>query len=116
MNKRCLFIGGIADGEIREIDVDMTECRVTVPHAGYPHVAASYFTEQSYRRECFSEDKKMHYVYVHAVEPGKILQAIIDGYAARTVALKGYVMALRSGNTTLLEHAEKVAHKFLGAA
>ena len=84
---KCLFIGGAQDGKRLDVDVRRYEIRMHADRSIAPRRylgLTTVSTEQSYRREEFSEADKSYFVYVFAIQPGAVLAALLDGYRQPT--------------------------------
>lgn len=79
---KCLFLGGPADGDIRDVEITAAVTRII---AKAPMNASEDLQAYYYRREIFREGDDVFLVYVHdSLKPGKVFGRLAAGYLVTT--------------------------------
>lgn len=92
----CLFIGGSADGELRNVDTRRGEIQIPVYDTSLDAMdtvgeitnAESVFTTEFYRREEFREGNNIYFLYASGIPLGRRLETLISGYRKPTKTWK----------------------------
>lgn len=79
---RALLIGGARDGEMIDVYQVWQTLSVKVPVSGPGMMTQDYVAGL-----LCDGDNSTHVVYIHGVEPSKIVRTLIEGYAAKRAQL-----------------------------